>query len=52
VKAKLAELGVGYMQGFGVAKPEQIDSLFEPGRSRASSPGGSSPSSKAPAARA
>lgn len=52
VKAKLAELGVGYMQGFGVAKPEQIDNLFEPGRPQPSSPGGSSPSNRAPAARA
>lgn len=47
VKAKLAELGVEFMQGFGVAKPQPIDQLFGP-----SSLGGTFPPSKAPAARA
>ncbi|MBM3367418.1 MAG: EAL domain-containing protein [Betaproteobacteria bacterium] len=44
VKAKLAELGVAFMQGFGVAKPQTIDHLFG-----ARSLGGSFLSARAPA---
>ena len=47
VRAKLAELGVGYVQGFGIAKPVPIDTLFEPNL-----PAAPSLSSKAPVKRA
>jgi EAL domain-containing protein (putative c-di-GMP-specific phosphodiesterase class I) len=47
VRSTLAELGVGFAQGFGIVKPEPIDGLFE-----VSSPAVPSPSSTAPATRA
>jgi EAL domain-containing protein (putative c-di-GMP-specific phosphodiesterase class I) len=43
VRAQLAALGVGYVQGFGIARPEPIDAWL-------SSPGAPGPASKAPSA--